>query len=223
MAMNSERWMTIGLVLVVLATGAVSWGVSWRTPLAVRAETLADIPTEITNWHGENIAIETDVAEMLDADFHVQRIYQHPVGGYLWLYVGYYGTERGGRPEHTPWVCYPSNGWRILRQSVIEIDATRNLRANEIVVERDGDTRLVHFWYQSYRRGGLLGDVDQALERLRNRVLDGRADGSLVRISTRVDDSSSESSARVKLMQFAQELAPMLRTHWPEESGNGES
>jgi EpsI family protein len=218
MLMSSEQWTTIGLVLMVLATGAVSWDVYLSTPLEVRAETLAEIPIEITNWQGKNIAIETDVAEMLDADFHVQRVYQHPIGAILWLYVGYYGTERGGRPEHTPWVCYPSNGWKITRQSVVEIGGAENLRANEIVVERNGETRLVHFWYQSYRRSGMLGDLDQALERLRNRVMDGRADGSLVRISTPIEGPMSESGARVRLMQFAQEIAPLLRAHWPEEA-----
>lgn len=223
MAMNGERWMTLGLALVVVAAGAVSWNVYLSTPLAVNAETLAEIPIEITNWHGENIAVKSDVAEMLDADFNIQRIYQHPIGGFLWLYVGYYGTQRGGRPEHTPWVCYPSNGWKIVRQSVVEIGGAEELRANEIVVERDGETRLVHFWYQSYRKGGMLGEFDQALERLRNRVIDGRADGSLVRISTPFEGTESESSARIRLMQFAQEIAPLLREHWPEEADGSSS
>ncbi len=223
MAMNGERWMTIGLALVVLATGAVSWDVYLSTPLAVQAETLAEIPIEIANWHGENIAIETGIAEMLDADFNIQRVYQHPIGGILWLYVGYYGTERGGRPEHTPWVCYPSNGWKIVRQSVVEIGGAENLRANEIVVERNGETRLVHFWYQSYRRAGMLGDFDQALERLHNRVLDGRADGSLVRLSTPIEGPLSEPGARTRLMQFAREIAPLLREHWPDEVGGASS
>ena len=221
--MNGERWLTIGLALVLLGTGAVSWGVYLRTPLAVRAETLAEIPIEISNWRGQDIVVETGVAEMLDADFNVQRVYQHPVGGLVWFYVGYYGTQRGGRPEHTPWVCYPSNGWEIVRQSVVELGGAENLLANEIVVERDGELRLVHFWYQSYRRGGMLGDFDQAVERLRNRVLDGRADGSLVRLSTPIAGLDSEFAARIRLKQFAQALVPLLRMHWPEEASRASS
>ncbi len=223
MATNGERWLTIGLALVVLATGAVSWDVYLSTPLAVRAETLGEIPIEISNWRGEDIAIETGVAKMLDADFNIQRVYEHPIGGLLWLYVGYYGTQRGGRPEHTPWVCYPSNGWEIVRRAVVEFGGAENLRANEIVVERDGERRLVHFWYQSYRRGGMLGDFDQAVERLRNRVLDGRADGSLVRLSTPIEGPLSESGARIRLKQFAQAIAPLLREHWPEETNGASS
>ncbi|MCP5041099.1 MAG: EpsI family protein [bacterium] len=216
--LKNDRWLTVGLALVVLATGAVSWAVYLRTPLAVRAESLAEIPIRIDRWIGGDLEVESGVAEMLDADFNVQRIYEHPVGGGLmWLYVGYYGTQRGGRPEHTPWTCYPSNGWDIVRKDVIELDPNSDFRANEILVEREGEQRLVHFWYQSYRRHGMLGDFDQAIERLRNRVFDGRADGSLVRLSTPIDGPDSEDSARVLLKQFAQSLAPLLRDHWPEE------
>lgn len=212
--MNSDRWLTIGLALVVLAAGAVSWDVYLRTPLSVRAESLSEIPIQIDRWSGEDLEVESGVAEMLDADFNVQRIYEHPVGGFLWLYVGYYGTQRGGRPEHTPWACYPSNGWNILRRDVIDVDG---FRANEILVEREGELRLVHFWYQSHRKTGMLGDFDQAIERLRGRVFDGRADGSLIRLSTPIDGPDSESGARVRLKQFAGALAPLLKEHWPEE------
>jgi EpsI family protein len=215
--MNSERWLTIGLASVILATGAVSWDVYLRAPLSVRADRLAEIPVEVAGWRGKDIAVETGVAQMLDADFNVQRVYRHPIGGLVWFYVGYYSTERGGHPEHTPWACYPSNGWEIVRRDVVEVDGSENFRANEIVVTRDGESRLVHFWYQSYRKGGMLGDLDQAMERLRNRVIDGRADGSLVRISTPIDGPDSETIARIRLKQFALSIAPLLRDHWPEE------
>lgn len=215
---HSDRWLTALLALVVLAAGAISWQVYLRTPLDVEAESLARIPIEIDRWQGEELEVESDIAEMLDADFNVQRVYEHPIGGFLWLYVGYYGTERGGRPEHTPWACYPSNGWKIVRRDVIELAPDSGLRANEIVVEREGETRLVHFWYQSYRREGLLGEFDQAIERLRNRVFEGRADGSLVRLSTPLDLHESEDGARVRLKQFATSLVPHLREHWPQEA-----
>ena len=214
---HSDRWLTAVLALVVLAAGAVSWQVYLRNPLSVHAESLAGIPNRIERWEGEDLEVESDIAEMLDADFNVQRVYEHPVGGFVWLYVGYYGTERGGRPEHTPWACYPSNGWSIVRDDVIELVPGSDLRANELLVEREGEQRLVHFWYQSYRREGLLGEFDQAIERLRNRIFEGRADGSLVRLSTPIDIHGDEDGARAQLRQFATSLAPHLREHWPEE------
>jgi EpsI family protein len=221
--MNNDRWLLVGLALMVLATGAMSWSFYLTPPLAVRADTLGLIPAEISRWEGKDIEVESGVAAMLDADFNVQRTYVHPIGDWVWLYIGYYGTERGGRPEHTPWACYPSNGWNIVRSDVVALGGAADFEANEILVEREGEIRLVHFWYQSYRKEGMLGDFDQAVERLRNRVIDGRADGALVRISTPIDGPDSEDSARSRLRQFADALAPHLREHWPRESDEASS
>ena len=73
---------------------------------------------------------------MLRADFNLQRQYRKPLAQPIWLYVGYYGTDRGGHPEHTPDICYPANGWRTLQEATITIDPPRGLRANEFVAEQ---------------------------------------------------------------------------------------
>ena len=74
---------------------------------------------------------------------------------------------------------------------------------------------LVHFWYQSDRSTGMPGDLDQAIDRLINRVSTGRADGSLVRLSIPLRDARSESTARGQLLGFGRMMAPHLKRHWP--------
>ena len=37
----------------------------------------------------------------------------------IWVYIGYYGTERGGRPEHVPRGCFTGAGWDIASARVI--------------------------------------------------------------------------------------------------------
>jgi len=91
---------------------------------------------------------------------------------------------------------------------------------NEFLVERDGARRLVHYWYRSYRRSGILGGLDQNLDRLAGRLLEGRADGALVRISASLD-SRDEVEARGRLLAFAAALEPLLAAHWPRERPSG--
>jgi hypothetical protein len=88
-------------------------------------------------------------------------------------------------------------------------------QVTELLVVRDGERRLVHFWYQSDRSTGMLGDLDQAIDRLINRVSTGRADGSLVRLSIPLRDARSESTARGQLLGFGRMMAPHLKRHWP--------
>ncbi|MFQ5416485.1 MAG: exosortase C-terminal domain/associated protein EpsI [Myxococcota bacterium] len=216
--MDSERKLLLGLIAALLVAGGLSWSSYLRPSLEVQPEILRGLPLILPHWRGRDIPIDGGVEEMLAADFNVQRSYVHPSGDVVWFYVGYYGTERGGRPEHTPWVCYPSNGWEIVRRQVVRLDTPSERRANEILVERGGEQRLVHFWYQSRRSRDMLGGFDQALDRLLGRLQGGRADGSLVRLSTPLHGPSDEAGARSRLAAFGAEILPRLVDHWPSEA-----
>ena len=220
-AVAAERVLLGGLTLALLAAGVVSWVSYLRPALEVKPESLSEVPLEIGVWRGRDIPVAGDVERMLDADFNVQRAYFHPVGDFVWFYVGYYGTERGGKPEHTPWVCYPSNGWSILSSREVTLGTSGESRANELLIEKQGDHRLVHFWYQSHRRTGMLGRFDQAVDHFLGRLRDGRADGSLVRISTPIDGVGDVAAARARLAAFGRQLMPELRLHWPAEGVDG--
>jgi EpsI family protein len=196
--------------------GGLAWRLELAPPLVADASPLATLPLEIAGWRGEEIPLDAAVERELRAEFNLQRAYLHPSGELVWLYVGYYGTTRGGRPEHTPRGCYTGAGWHILETRALAADPRARLRVNEFLVERDGEQQLVHFWYRSHRRTGLLGGLDQNLDRLLGRLLDARADGALVRVSApvRADDLVG---ARGRLLAFASALDPLVAERWPTE------
>jgi EpsI family protein len=200
----------------LLGVGALGWWLQLRPALAVDASALGSLPATIGSWHARDIPLEDSVEDELRADFNIQRVYVHPSGDTIVLYVGYYGTERGGRPEHVPHACYTGAGWGIEAAHPIVADPAAGLRVNEFVVEREGERRLVHYWYRSHRRTGMLGGLDQNLDRLAGRLLEGRADGALVRISASLDEQD-EVEARTRLLAFGAALEPLLAAHWPDE------
>jgi EpsI family protein len=215
---GTNRFQTAALALLLLVGGVLAWTVQLRPPLLVDTAPLAELPREILGWHASvEVPLETEVEKMLRADINLQRIYE--LGGVdsIGLYVGYYGTERGGRPEHTPDVCYPTAGFTILERQIVSIDPTRGLRAIEFLVEREGRHQLVQFWYRSYRSTGLLGPGGQIWDRLIGRLVRGRSDGALVRVTTPVRPGD-EFGARSRLAQLAAEADRLLDQHWPIES-----
>jgi EpsI family protein len=205
-----------GLIALMLTVGAASWYLSLDPRLHVDISPLSEIPTRIGRWHSTDVMLDSAVEQELRADFHIQRSYTTRFEEPLWLYIGYYGTVRGGRPEHTPRGCYTGAGWGIESSRTVDMSPNDELRANEFLVTRQGERRLVHFWYRSHRRTGILGGLDQNIDRLLGRLIDARADGALVRISTPVgpDDTIA---ARGRLLSFASLLDPLLDKHWPIE------
>jgi EpsI family protein len=206
------------LLAAMLGVGAAGWWVELRPALRVDPSRLSTLPLEIDGFAGHPIPVEEAVERILEADYNLQRAYTSREDGepVVWLYVGYYGTRRGGRPEHTPDQCYPSAGWQIQARRSVPIDPARGLRANEYVVSRDSEQHVVYFWYRSHRATGLLGAFDQGLDRMRGRFAGGRADGALVRISTPFLPGGEE-RARARLDAFARQLDPLFDQHWPVE------
>jgi len=202
----------VGLLLV----GVLGWSLRFRPALIVDTAPLAALPYQVGPWLAKDEPMPDAVEAELRADLNLQRTYLGPAEAPVWLYIGYYGTDRGGRPEHTPRGCYPGAGFAIEHTRVLDVAPDRELRANEYLLERDGHRRLVLFWYRSHRRSGMLGPLDQNVDRLVGRLGSGRADGALVRLSTPVLPGG-EIRARGRLMAFAGDLDPLLDGHWPVE------
>jgi len=218
---DPHRLETAALVALLLAGGALVWSVQLRAPLEVDPRPLDSLPSAIGGWRARaEIPLETEVERMLRADFNLQRVYGHAGSDPVGLYIGYYGTERGGRPEHTPEVCYPMAGFEILEQRVVSVDPARGLRANEMLVELDGQRQLVQFWYRSSHRTGLLGPVAQSWDRLVGRLQSGRSDGALVRFSTQARPGD-ELGARSRLADLGAAVDRLLDSHWPAEIQRG--
>jgi EpsI family protein len=208
------------LVALLIAVGVVAWMLQLSARLEVDPSALARLPSQIGGWTARDLPLEEVVEEMLGADFNLQRAYQHSFGDTVWAYVGYYGTRRGGRPEHTPWACYEAHGWEIVESRVLEIDSARDLRANQIVVEQRGERRLVLFWFRSRERTGIVGSLGLTLEQARSRITAGRADAALIRVSTPLHPGE-DTAARSRLTSFAAAFDLLVGAHWPAERSSG--
>ncbi len=215
---RAERLQIAVLTTVLLAVGALAWSFQLREPLAVDATPLDGVPARIGEWDALDIPLDSEVEAILRADHNLQRAYVHPLGVRIGVYVGYYGTDRGGRPEHTPWVCYPNAGWAITETQTVTVDAERGLRAHEMLVEKNGSLALVHFWYRSHRSTGMLDAVDQTWDRFLGRLRHDRADGAVVRISTPLSGEEERLAGRSRLVEFGGDLDVLLGSHWPQEA-----
>jgi EpsI family protein len=216
--MTTEKLGALTLAAALFAVGALAWWLQTRPALAVDASPLASLPRDVGPWRSVEVPLESTVESILRADFNLQRAYFPHIGAEpVFVYIGYYGTDRGGRPEHTPRGCYTGAGWDIASARALEVADGSELRVNEWLVERGaGERQLVHFWYRSRRRTGMLGGLDQRLDQILGRFQQGRADGALVRLSTRLGPDG-EVAARGRLVALGGELDRQLAQHWPVE------
>lgn len=217
--MNS-RGEVLALIALLLVAGGLAWWLNLKEPHSAVAETLDRVPRTLNGWQSRDIAVDPEVSDLLRADFNVQRVYTHPQGFAVFVYVGYYGTERGGAPEHTPDVCYPSQGWEIEENETLFVGDTQNgFSVREFIVERDDSRRLVHFWYRTESATGFTSTITLRLRHFWSRLTENRGDGALVRVSTVLAKGDRDGSlGRGRLLSFDQAIEAALDEHWPQSN-----
>ena len=177
---------------------------------------LGAFPREVGGWRGEETVIfDAELLAKLKPSDYLMRRYVDPAGLPLWLYIGYWDTQRKGAAPHSPRNCLPGNGWEPLEASRITVPLSAPyapITINHYLLQRERDLQVVLYWYEAQGRP-VAGEIPAKIEMLRNSVLHNRTDGALVRVSSLVHGSVAETSAR--LVEYVQAMYPAVREHLP--------
>lgn len=181
---------------------------------------LDKLPYRIGNYTGVDMKLEDGVVKELDTDVYIFRRYLKEQDEEITLYIGYYGTRKGGRTGHVPEACYPAVGWGILDESRVKVPVLfdgkdRMITINSLKVKKGNTTGLVYHWYQSSGDKVLSSGVAQNLQRFKTKILYNRDDGAFIRVSAPVTQSLSYT--KNGLDSFIKKLYPLIVKYWPEE------
>ena len=207
-------------LLLMLATIAIVQRMHIGKDIIVWKKNLDKLPYTIGGMSGVDIPMEESVIKELDPDVYVYRNYASIDARIINVYIGYYGTQKGGRTPHNPEGCYPGAGWSILKESVsiVPIDqdgSKKDIMLNTLQVKRGDVNQLVYHWYQTGRDTVIVNGVQQNINRFRNRLLHNRDDGAFIRISE--DNGDNEVKTKKDIEDFIRQLFPLVVQNWPLE------
>jgi len=210
--MNPRRVSAVLLLLAIVATRLPGAAI----PVGQPEKKLASFPLTLEGWSGEDDPFEESVMKVVATDDDLHRLYRKD-SKYLWIYVGYYGTKKGGRTGHVPHHCYPAAGYRIVSIEKVQLTSRsgETVAVNHLILEKAGKTTSTMYWVHSGEHQVLTDGWMMNLTRLRRRLLNGRDDGALVRVSGPVQGTIEETVERQK--QFAESFLSTIPRHWPLE------
>jgi EpsI family protein len=204
-------------IIPLLLTLILGFLISKRGIPVVVETNLEKIPRKVAGYEGIEDSFPESVYRELNADRHIYRHYIDSDGVRIDLYIGYYGTAKGGRTGHNPYACFPGTGWGIIKTDKTNI-RYRNKKApvNLMVAQKGNVYETVCHWYQSNKDKVLATGIQQNIQRFISRIKYNRDDGAFVRISMRSDKDNIE-LARKKTLQFATKIVSILPQYWPVE------
>ena len=215
--MARRRALSPAVAALVLMLGANAAAFRVGNPDGtVRERRLALMPDRLAGYDGKEDRFDEAVLAALKTDDQLNRLYLKTTADFHWLYVGYYGTAKGGRTGHVPHHCFRGSGFTILdRGKEIIPSAGGAVRVNRILVKKpNGPVISCLYWFQS-RNEVLDSGWDLNWKRFRDRLREGRDDGAFVRVLSPLDGSVEETVARQR--RFAGGVIAALPAAWPVE------
>lgn len=194
------------LSLVILGGGVYSRNAG-TLDRPVPHAALAQLPCDIDAWRcAGDVPLDRESLSVLRVDDYVNRSYVNSARGSAALFVGYYASQRQGDTIHSPQNCLPGSGWQPVSSSRVTLrTADGDLRANELIVEKNLDRQAVVYWYQGRGRT-IASDYANKFWLVADAIRLHRSDGGLVRI---VAPSMPEAEA------FARAIRPYLGSYLP--------
>ncbi len=204
-SLHVRVWIAAGMLLgATVLLHAMSHG-----ERMVPRQPLRGLPLVIGSWQGQEQPLEQKIVQAVSVDDYTNRAYFRASSQPVFLYVGYYASQRTGDTVHSPKNCLPGAGWEPAKSGylTIPIAGGQPIVVNEYVIQKGLDRQLVLYWYQNRGRA-IASEYSAKVWMVLDAVARNRTDGALVRLIT--PDPDGEEEAQRRLMDFAQRLYPQL-------------
>jgi EpsI family protein len=210
-------WVLAGLLLAAAGLLRLRGDVDSVPPSAP----LAGMPKVIGGWHGRDVVLDAGVLDVLGKGSFLNRIYA-PLGdggggSPVALFIGYFPTQRTGQAIHSPQNCLPGAGWTFESSGVTALvdNSGKRYEVGEYLIS-DGRTKQeVLYWYRAHGRS-IASDYRAKMYTLADSIRYNRTDAALVRVVTPVQMGEDRRAAHDRIVQFAQQMAPMLPAYIPD-------
>ena len=234
------RWPQVTAIALLLTT----WAVLNARPeheVSLARKPLAEFPLSLSDqWIGKEVGIDSGILDVLKLSDYMMRVYvptQLESGGGLpqtaregtqrstkgaggaphpvWLYVGFYESQRTGATYHSPKNCLPGSGWQFLSSERISVRVPRydSIRINKVLVQKGVNEQVILYWYHD--RGRVIANEYAAKAYLIwDAMSQNRTDGALVRISVPVRRNRQE--AEEQALRFLRDVWDHLVEHLPQ-------
>jgi len=224
-----KRWPFLLALVMMGGTWALLASRSRAEPALAR-KPFAEFPLALAGWTGHDREMDERVLDLLKLTDYVMRVYSpsraetredgafegqtRQAAAPVWLYVGYYGSQRTGVGYHSPKNCLPGGGWVFTSTGLVKgvLPGRPEVAVNRVVIEKGFDRQMILYWYQD--RGRVVASEYSAkVYLIWDATTRNRTDGALVRVSTPI--VGSEEEAFQHAVAFVREAFPPLDEHLP--------
>jgi len=240
--MRMKKWPFLVAILLLIGTFGLIHSFS-ENELLVSNKAFAQFPLDLAEaWKGRELGLDEKVLDVLKLSDYMMRVYVPVVAQGaeepglsegeeqenqvmsmrshlpVWLYVGFYQSQRTGSTYHSPKNCLPGAGWQFMKSDYVALSmpGDQSVTINNVLIQKGLDKQVILYWYHDrgrvipseyWAKGYLVWDA----------MTKRRSDGSLVRISVPVQGGTEE-EAFDHAVRFLHDVWPVLLDFMPDQT-----
>jgi len=210
--------LTLYAALVVLVvTSILTMSLGQREAITFERKTFDIFPMQIGEWQGQREKIDDAALDLLHLDDYLMTNFKNDsTGDVVNFYVAFYEAQEAGGAAHSPKTCLPGGGWRIVSNAEVQLEGTSlSSPVNRFVISQGEHKQVVYYWFQQ-RGKTIASEYAVKWHMLVDSIKDNRTDGALVRFTTLLGPYEEIADADKTLLEFVQQVTPMLNEYIPE-------
>ena len=213
-----KPWPVLVAVVMLAGTWGLLLSLSHGEGIPIK-KPFAEFPLALADrWQGKELGIAKNILEVLKVTDYMMRLYAPTDAARgqasLFLYVGYYESQRTGATYHSPKNCLPGAGWQFVDTAQVStlVPGGTVITINRAIIQKGLDKQLMLYWYQD--RGRVISSEYWAKGYMVwDAMTMNRTDGALVRISVPV--RTTMDAADRDALAFVNDLWPVLLDYMP--------
>lgn len=172
----------VASILILIAGGTFSMVLRHPPNTAISAIDLHSIPLDLDGWTGKEIPLDPETLRLLDLSQYAYREYVDDSGFSLWLFVGYFTSQRFGSSVHSPRNCLPGSGWEIVNRSYSPLPGDSSLTVNRMDISRGDFRQVMYYWFET-RAGSLNNEFSLKGDLVISSIMRRPTDAAFIRVT----------------------------------------
>jgi EpsI family protein len=207
-----------GVILIsflIVLGGAGANYLRYVEPEPDRLPDFGQIPMQSEGYFGEEQRFSEQSYEILQADTSTLRLYTDPDGVPIWLFIGYFESQKYGSQIHSPKHCLPGSGWKItgLESYQLELEDGTSRNINRLIVTELGRRHLMFYWFET-RSGTIRSEFGLKWDLMINSLMLRPTDAAIVRINLPLPDHDT-GGGTVRALTFLEKFLPSIELALP--------
>lgn len=189
------------VVLILLASIAITGWAQTRESIAPAGSDLASLPKQIGSWSSDSSSVQLDKQSLegwnIKTKDSLKRVYVDKYGTPLELMVIYKGNDR--RSWHVSEMCFSGSGYNVKQSTTIIPYAGRNIDAVKLFVEEpNSGSQSVSVYFFAQGTHTEYNFTIQQLKMALNRLHPSRDGWAYIRVTSPVLISEKDTESKIR-------------------------